>query len=89
MNNVSNATLPQRLIGQTSLIPKNVRINGERTSMRLEPEFWSALHQVARMEGRSMADICSQAARDCPGSVTSAVRVYILKKLTVWEQRKV
>ncbi len=82
IHNVSDAELARRVIGQSSLVAKNVRINGRRTSMRLEPEFWGALREVARREGRSVADVCSQAAQDCPGSVTSAVRVYVLRTLT-------
>ncbi len=81
VHNVSGVTLVRRGIGQSSLVAKNVRINGHRTSMRLEPEFWEALRDVARREGRTITDICSQAAQDCPGSVTSAVRVYVLRKL--------
>lgn len=81
MHNVSDAELARRVIGQSSLVAKNVRINGRRTSMRLEPEFWGALREVARREGRSVAEICSRAAQDCPGSVTSAVRVYVLRTL--------
>lgn len=82
IHDVCEAGLSRRDKGRTSLIPKNVRVNGVRTSMRLEAEFWEALHEVARLEGRSMADVCSQAVKDCPGSATSATRVYVLKRLT-------
>jgi predicted DNA-binding ribbon-helix-helix protein len=78
----SSGLMFDRTTGQTSLIARNVRIHGHRTSMRLEPEFWMALREVARREGRTIADVCSRAAQDCPGSVTSAVRVYVLKALT-------
>lgn len=81
IHNVNEAELARRGVGQSSLVARNVRINGRRTSMRLEPEFWGALRDVARREGRTVADICSQAAQDCPGSVTSAVRVYVLRRL--------
>lgn len=67
--------------GRTSLIARNVRINGRRTSMRLEPEFWSALAAVAKLEGSSVAQVCTSAAQHCPGTATSAVRVYVLRKM--------
>lgn len=81
MHNVNNAYLAQRSIGQSSLVAKNVRIDGRRTSMRLEPEYWDVLRAIARHEGRSVGEICSRAARNCVGSVTSSVRVYILKRI--------
>ncbi|KZD12314.1 ribbon-helix-helix domain-containing protein [Oceanibaculum pacificum] len=63
----------------TSLRSHNVVVNGHRTSMRLEPEMWSALREVAGREQMSINQLCTliNRVRD-RSSLTSAVRVFIL-----------
>ena len=38
----------------TSLISRNIYVNGHRTSMRLEPEVWRALEDIAGFESQSI-----------------------------------
>jgi predicted DNA-binding ribbon-helix-helix protein len=66
---------------ETSLVGRNVTISGRRTSLRLEPELWAALRRIAKAESTTMQDVCTRAAeeRQGVGSVTSAVRVFILQ----------
>ncbi|MBU0725145.1 MAG: ribbon-helix-helix domain-containing protein [Alphaproteobacteria bacterium] len=63
----------------TSLRSHNVVVNGHRTSMRLEPEMWSALREIAGREKMSINQLCGliNKVRD-RSSLTSAVRVFIL-----------
>ncbi len=62
------------------LISRNVMSRGRRTSMRLEPELWSALHEICRREGMTMArTIQSIEAENVSGSRTSAVRTHIVR----------
>lgn len=42
-----------------ALRSRNVLVNGRRTSMRLEPEIWSALAEIARRERLSVHRLCS------------------------------
>jgi predicted DNA-binding ribbon-helix-helix protein len=58
----------------------NIVVNGHRTSMRLEPEMWSALSEIARAEGMGMNELVSTIATSGGrnGSLTSAVRVFIM-----------
>jgi predicted DNA-binding ribbon-helix-helix protein len=63
------------------LVAGNIRIHGRRTSVRLEPEMWSALHEVAELEDMKIHDVCS-AVDDCRAegeSFSSALRVFLLQ----------
>jgi predicted DNA-binding ribbon-helix-helix protein len=47
--------------------------------MRLEPELWNALEEIAHREGQSIGEIVKRIeARGHPGGRTSAVRVHVL-----------
>lgn len=62
------------------LINKNVRVNGRKTSMRLEPLFWEALNIRARRGGVSPSALVSTIALGCEtGNLTCAVRVACLR----------
>ena len=43
---------------QSSLVSRNITIFGRRTSVRLEPEMWVALNDIANRERCSVHDIC-------------------------------
>ena len=58
--------------------PRNVRIEGRRTSLRLEPEYWSALDEIGRRERFALHDLCTFIRRRDPRrSMASAVRVFV------------
>lgn len=73
------ATAPSLLGGE--LISKNVRITGRRTSVRLEPEMWEALEEVAAMQGCSIHDLCSAVSelKHPEASFTGALRVFVME----------
>ena len=61
------------------LINRNITVAGLRTSVRLEPEFWNALWEIAERERRSVDDICT--AIDATAgelSRTAAIRLFIV-----------
>lgn len=61
------------------LISRGVVVQGNRTTMRLEPEFWNALEEVCRREGIGVSELIERAeGRIYRGSRTSAVRAYIV-----------
>gem|GEM_PF-928839 len=65
--------------------PRNVRIGGKRTSMRLEAAFWDALEEIAAIRGKSVEWICEYIAdRLHRGNLSSAMRVYVLN----WWRRR-
>jgi len=58
--------------------PRNVRIDGRRTSLRLEPEYWSALDQIGELERFALPDLCAFIQHRHPRrSFASAVRVFV------------
>lgn len=70
-------------VGENRLINRNVVGIGGRTSMRLEPELWCALDEIARREGVSIAEAIrvvelAWAEGGYAGGRTSAVRVHLV-----------
>jgi len=61
------------------LVNRNVIAGRGRTSMRLEPELWDALHEICWREGLAIGQLVRRVERDAsPGGRTSAVRVFAL-----------
>jgi predicted DNA-binding ribbon-helix-helix protein len=68
---------------ERALAKRSVTIAGHRTSLSLEPEFWAALKDLARSDGRSLAaTIAAIDATRGDRNLSSAVRVHVLRKLT-------
>lgn len=63
---------------------RSLTLAGHRTSLALEPEFWSALEDMARERTLPLATLISliDAARD-GDNLSSAVRIAILR----WARR--
>jgi predicted DNA-binding ribbon-helix-helix protein len=58
--------------------PRNVTIGGRRSSVRLAPEYWSALDEIGQRERFALADLCTFIRRRDPRrSFTAAVRVFV------------
>ncbi len=65
---------------ESSLETYSVKIGGRWTTVRLEAELMVALREVALAEGTEIAEICTRLSRQRKqGSLTSALRLYILK----------
>ncbi len=57
---------------------RNITVNGHRTSIRLEPEFWTGLADIAQREHLTIDQLCSEVDRGAGGlSRTAAIRVFI------------
>jgi predicted DNA-binding ribbon-helix-helix protein len=53
--------------------------SGRHSSVRLEPDLWEALRDIAAREDRSMHQVCSDIDRTCGDArLTSAMRIYIV-----------
>ncbi|MCF8495765.1 MAG: ribbon-helix-helix domain-containing protein [Alphaproteobacteria bacterium] len=65
---------------KTSLVSRNIRIIGHRTSIRLEPEMWLALKDIALREKCSIHDLCSVVSmrKRKNASLTAAIRVFLM-----------
>lgn len=61
------------------LVSRNVTVNGRRTSLRLEPEMWECLSEIAAREGTSINEVVGRVDRQREsGGLTSNVRVFVL-----------
>jgi predicted DNA-binding ribbon-helix-helix protein len=61
------------------LVNRNVVAERGRTSMRLEPELWDALHEICEREAKDMSSLVREIETTRPaGGRTSAVRVFIM-----------
>lgn len=61
------------------LVTRNVNVDGRRTSVRLEPDLWEALREIALRERCSVHEICADIDRTRGGiRLTSAMRIYIV-----------
>jgi len=65
---------------KTTLISKNITVCRRRTSVRLEPEMWLALRDIALREKCSIHDICSlvEMRKNIRTSLTVAIRVFLM-----------
>lgn len=66
--------------GKSTLVSRNITVVGRRTSVRLEPEMWSALREIARREDCKIHDICSliHLRKNQDTSLTAAIRVFLM-----------
>lgn len=66
--------------GKSTLISRNITVLGRRTSVRLEPEMWGALREIARREDCKIHDICSliHLRKNQDTSLTAAIRVFLM-----------
>lgn len=82
---IKNMHLASEKVGEdtgnkSTLISRNITVLGRRTSVRLEPEMWSALREIARREDCKIHDICSliHLRKNQDTSLTAAIRVFLM-----------
>jgi predicted DNA-binding ribbon-helix-helix protein len=65
---------------KSSLVSRNITILGKRTSVRLEPEMWNAVKDIAKRERCTIHDVCSLISlrKRENTSLTAAIRVFIM-----------
>ena len=66
--------------GSSTLVSRNITVRGRRTSVRLEPEMWAALKDIAKREECSIHDVCSliSIGKNANTSLTAAIRVFLM-----------
>ncbi len=60
----------------------SLTLKGHRTSVSLEPEFWSAFREIAAEQGKPINALASEidAGRDADVGLASAIRVFVLAR---------
>lgn len=68
-----------QVLGST-LVSRNITVNGRRTSVRLEPEMWRALKEISARESCSIHELCSLISfrKNKRTSLTAAIRVFLM-----------
>ena len=59
----------------------SVAIDGHRTSVSLEPEFWRALQKIAAARRVTLGALVGEVDRARTGNLSSALRVFVLKEV--------
>lgn len=58
---------------------RNVTVSGRRTSLSLEPVFWSGLNDICAREGMTLNEVCSTIdKRRGTATLTGSVRVFVV-----------
>lgn len=65
---------------KSTLVSRNITVFNRRTSVRLEPEMWMALREIAKREKCTIHDICSLIGvrKNENTSLTAAIRVFLM-----------
>lgn len=71
---------PYEIESKSSLVSRNITVLGKRTSIRLEPEMWRAVKDIAQREKCTIHDVCSLVSlrKKANTSLTAAIRVFIM-----------
>lgn len=66
----------------SNLIKRSIRLNGHPTSVAVEPEFWSALTEMADAQGLTLPRLIQEIDRSRTSSnLSSALRIAVLRDL--------
>jgi predicted DNA-binding ribbon-helix-helix protein len=69
-------------IKKSAVIKRSILINGHKTSVSLENEFWRGLQDVARSKNAPVAKLVEQIDRDrYTVNLSSAIRVFVFNQL--------
>lgn len=71
----------QTLPSQATSKKRSVIVGGHRTSVSLEPVFWDYLRDIAAKRRVSVNELVTEIDQNRDGSLSSAIRVYILEQL--------
>jgi predicted DNA-binding ribbon-helix-helix protein len=68
-------------------VKHSLTLQGHRTSVSLEPEFWDAFRKIAADQGRPINALAAEidAQRGTERGLASAIRVFVLSHLTTRE----
>jgi predicted DNA-binding ribbon-helix-helix protein len=65
-----------------AVIKRSILVNGHRSSVSLENEYWRGLHEVGRCKNMPVAKLVDQIDHDRDNiNLSSAIRVFVFKQL--------
>ncbi|HSF96419.1 MAG TPA: ribbon-helix-helix domain-containing protein [Thermohalobaculum sp.] len=71
------------MTGSERPVKRSLTLQGHRTSVSLEAAFWAEFQRLARQRGQSVNALATEidTRRAPPGSLASAIRVFVLEEL--------
>lgn len=65
-------------------VKHSLTLKGHRTSVSLEPEFWTAFRRIAAQDGRAINDLAAEidASRGAERGLASAIRIFVLQRMS-------
>ncbi|MGB9152493.1 MAG: ribbon-helix-helix domain-containing protein [Alphaproteobacteria bacterium] len=72
---------PKKTRPLSTLVSRNIIVSGHRTSVRLEPEMWEGLREIALRERSTLHQICTSVSlqKADESSLTASIRVFIMR----------
>jgi predicted DNA-binding ribbon-helix-helix protein len=63
------------------IFKRSIHLRGQKTSVSLEDEFWSAFREIADARNERMADLINAVDRQRPKglNLSSAIRLFVLR----------
>ncbi len=77
---LTSRTMPRKKAKPKARMPlHNIRVNGHRTSVQMEPEIWDAFNEICQREDCTPDDICTSVNKvRGRSSLASTLRVFIV-----------
>ena len=67
---------------KTAVIKRSILINGNKTSVSLENEFWNALQELAKSRNTTVGKLAEEIARQrSTRNLSSAIRIFVYNHL--------
>jgi len=64
----------------SSLVSRNITLNGHRTSLRLERAIWEAVEEICTREATTVHELCTRIdGTRTERTLTAGVRVFVLQ----------
>ncbi|MFN3658539.1 MAG: ribbon-helix-helix domain-containing protein [Pseudolabrys sp.] len=64
---------------KSAIVKRSVVLEGHKTSVSLENEFWEGLREIAEQQKSNLSSLVRQIDRDrTKGNLSSAIRVFVL-----------
>jgi predicted DNA-binding ribbon-helix-helix protein len=66
---------------KSAIVKRSVVLNGHKTSVSLENEFWEGLRDIGEMKNARLSDLVRQIDQErTNGNLSSAIRVFVLNQ---------
>ena len=68
---------------KSSIVKRSVVIEGHKTSVSLEDQFWSGLKEIAHARQMTVSKLISKIEEARHGNLSSAIRLFVLDQVRI------